>query len=375
MTAAQAWIVRAGQDDEYADLALDRGLVGIGWRRAGDLRAATTQRAVRSLVAEAYPHQPASVRTLHALQLHAFRSMMQPGHHVLLLRQGTPEVALGEVTGDYAYRPGGPGEPPHVRSVRWIDPRLRRDELGSDLLTVPGLYAVSRVTRLTALARITELASGGPTPGPAAADPAPIEHLRRNLARARDLTGGGRNLEELGITGFDHQDIYRAAWVQAVASLDHWMRGEIGRRTRALLDGPASAWPLTFGHIVAQKVHGKQNLQGEAAIRAAMAKHFEPVLSRASFQSPAKIRDRLGDVADVTNLWPRVAEILGGHPPVDVEARLNEVAQRRHHIVHQNDQHPTDPTGKEPIGLGETMAAIGLVERTAEAILVVVDAR
>lgn len=40
--ATEAWIVRAGRDDEYAALGLERGIVGLAWHRVGDLTDATT---------------------------------------------------------------------------------------------------------------------------------------------------------------------------------------------------------------------------------------------------------------------------------------------------------------------------------------------
>jgi restriction system protein len=343
--AAEAWIVRAGRDDEYAAPALDRGIVGLAWHRVGDLTGATTPRAVRSLVAEAYPDEPAAVRTLYALQLHAFRTTLRPGHLVVLLRQSVPEVALGEITGDYEYKPA-PGEPTHVRRVRWIHERLRRSELGSDLLAVPGLYAVNRVTRPADRERVAEAAAGVPVvrePVARSADVATqsaADSLRRNLTYARDLAAAGSHLEALGVTSFEFRDVYRAAWVQAVSSLDHWVSQEIHDRTLQA---------------------GRQP---------------DPKMAFRSFTQPKKIVDGLRTVADVSDLWSRVSGVLGGAPAptaTDIVHGLQTASDRRNRIAHECDEDPANPPYKRPIDVTGTMATIALIDQVTAGILLVID--
>lgn len=155
MATAQAWLVRAGQDDEYADAALERGLVGVGWRRVGDLGAAGTLAAVRRQVAHAYPAVAAPACEAYALQLHAFRCTMRPGDPVVLWQAGARELAVGELTGDYAFvavrsRSG----PAHVRLVRWLPRRLRWDAAAPEGLVVCRLRDAGAVTRLLRVAKV-----------------------------------------------------------------------------------------------------------------------------------------------------------------------------------------------------------------------------
>lgn len=376
MRAAQAWIVRAGREDEYAQVALDRGLVGIGWRRVGDLARATRQRSVRALVADAYPHEPAAVRTLYALQLHAFRSTVEPGDLIVLLQRGRPEVAVGEVTGDYRFVAGR--GPAHVRDVHWRQPRLRRSELGSDLLAVSALAAVSRVTRPDAVSRIADAAKGVAAAAEPAARPAgepaggdtPAANLRRNLTYAKDLAAAGSHLEALGVTAFEFRDVYRAAWVQGVASLDHWVRQEVTARTLRLLDDPDRPRPPTFGRIL-----GKRAL-AEAAEETAFRRAMEDKLSTShgNFQSANSIRTALEDVADADDLWARVAAVL--EPPTgapELEAALGATVSRRHVIVHRGDEDPENPPYKKDIDIAGTMAAIDFIDQVTAAVLLVID--
>ena len=378
MTTAQAWIVRAGRDDEYAQVALDRHLIGIGWRRAGDLAGATAQRSVRALVTQAYPQEPAAIRTLYSLQLHAFRSTMRPGDLVVLLKRNRPDVAVGEVTGDYRFAPGA--GPAHVRPVNWLQPRLRRSELGSDLLAVPALAAVSRVTRPADVSRIADAAKGLPAAAEPAARPAgepstvsPVDNLRRNLRYARDLAAAGSHLEALGVTAFEFRDVYRAAWVQAVASLDHWVRQEIATRTLRLLDEPDLPRPPTFGRILGRKVLAEKQAAGPHALRAAI---LERLSGHSVYQNLEKIYLALEDVADVTDLWTRAAALMD--PPMesaDLQQRLTSTVARRHVIVHRGDEDPVNPPYKSDIDVIRTMAAIDLVDQTTAAILLVVDGK
>ncbi|MEV0406472.1 hypothetical protein [Actinoallomurus sp. NPDC050550] len=52
--------------------------------------------------------------------------------------------------------------------------------------------------------------------------------FRRNLDYARKLVEGGRQLGQLKVGAFDVDDLYRAAWVQAVAALGHRRRPSLG---------------------------------------------------------------------------------------------------------------------------------------------------
>ncbi len=49
-----------------------------------------------------------------------------------------------------------------------------------------------------------------------------FQELHRNLQYAHGLVAGGRYLQALGVRAFDVTDLYRSAWVLAVAALDHW---------------------------------------------------------------------------------------------------------------------------------------------------------
>lgn len=69
---------------------------------------------------------------------------------------------------------------------------------------------------------------------------APYVNLQRNLNYARSLATAGQHLAQLDVRSFEVDDVFRAAWVQAVAALDHWVRQEVRYRMLRLAANPAA---------------------------------------------------------------------------------------------------------------------------------------
>ncbi|GAA4966631.1 hypothetical protein GCM10023238_38030 [Streptomyces heliomycini] len=55
-----------------------------------------------------------------------------------------------------------------------------------------------------------------------------------NLSYARRMVKAGRMLTPFRSPTIDIDDFYRAAWVQAVAAIDHWLHEEVLRRVAEL---------------------------------------------------------------------------------------------------------------------------------------------
>ncbi|MEU4830131.1 hypothetical protein [Streptosporangium sp. NPDC023615] len=208
--------------------------------------------------------------------------------------------------------------------------------------------------------------------GPDHAPPA-FEQFQRNLEYARQLVHGGRSLERLKVGAFDVSDLYRAAWTQAVAALDHWVTREIIDRAVALALQPGVARPPRFSRLsipveLFERVHHHDEPLGEA-FRA----HVEQVFAHMTFQNPEKIKEGFGHVSTV-NLWVRVAEILTGQDPAmpitadGVRGTLREIAWRRNNIAHTADHDPDRPGQKAAIGASEAEETISWLESIAVAI-------
>lgn len=390
--AGRAWTVRAGGGDVFEPFVLGQGVVGIDWSRVGDLGGVRTHKAMKDLVAATYPEVELLTRASYALQLHAFRSSIRAGDPVVLLRETSPEVALGIVTGGYQHRADAePGTPAHVRTVQWRFPRLRRGELGSALLHTPGLSAVSEIKVAGAVDRLREYAERTPSAEPdtptvvEAAEPAVslVEKLQRNLDYARDLTQAGSHFERLQLGAFEIADIYRAAWTQAVAALDHWVHEEIAERLLHLAERPDIARPRHYPDIQLPLEAIEQIRRGDLSARSAVdAYYVQKDLSRATYQDPDRIREGLRMVADVNDLWQRVAVLLDERAGngrsaqgKDVIDHMREIVRRRNKIVHEYDQDPASATGKRAIDGATTSLTINWIGQVVEAIVLALDQR
>ena len=126
------WLVRAGQNGEYEDAALQHGLAIVDWG-APDVTDAPSRDAIKELVRSADPDATESRIGSIASQLHSFRSEMQEGDVVVLpLKTQRPQVALGRITGSYKYGEIE-GSWYHTRSVGWICRDVRPSDFGEDL--------------------------------------------------------------------------------------------------------------------------------------------------------------------------------------------------------------------------------------------------
>jgi hypothetical protein len=394
----QAWIVRAGRNDEYEEQALTHGLIALGWRRVGDLTGHDSLSAINQLVDSAYPEYSQRSRQEYGAQLFAFRSRVRVGDYVVLLRTTAPDVAVGTVTGEYVHRPDLVAR--HVRRVRWIRTDVRRTEIGADLLAAPALTSIYKMNRADVQSRLDAFVDAGGnarqeerSAQSSTADPTPLaqlvtstttttpmENLRRNLDYALSLATAGLHLQQLKVEAFEVSDVFRAAWVQGVAALDHWVHQEIHVRMLKLADLAPGARTKQFQSFQLPIALVDQVVDRQLTIRQAVDQHFRQAFGGKTFQNPDKIREGLANVADVGQLWQRVASVLTERAAEgvtfsadQVQARLREVVYRRNKIAHEYDEDPENAPAKRAIDAAVTTQAIESIRQVSEAILVVLD--
>ena len=197
--------------------------------------------------------------------------------------------------------------------------------------------------------------------------------LRSNLAYARDLVRGGQNLELLQVQAFDVADLYRAAWVQAVAALDQWVHRELYDRALGFalnvdVPRPRKFLTLKIPMQLFEDVHHHAKTLPEV-----FESHLRNQFGYLSFQQPDKIKDALAHVTDV-QLWPAVAKRLTDEhgaavKPDDVQGTLRDIVGRRNRIAHEADRDPNQVHAKQAITAQATSDAIEHIQRTAAAIL------
>ncbi|MBG0813081.1 hypothetical protein [Planomonospora sp. ID82291] len=206
-----------------------------------------------------------------------------------------------------------------------------------------------------------------------------FQEFHRNLEYARDLVNGGRRLEQLKVGAFDIGDIYRAAWVQAVAALDHWVHQEIYSRAVRLAQQPGVERPDRFNRLQIPMELFERIHHHEASLGEAFREHLEATLGYVSYQNPDRIQQGFSHVSKV-KLWPKVAKVLTEQRAdgrqitgETVVRKLKAITARRNRIAHESDRDPAAPTGRRSITAAEVADTISWLEMTAAAILVALD--
>ncbi|MEV5826033.1 hypothetical protein AB0L25_10690 [Spirillospora sp. NPDC052242] len=269
-----------------------------------------------------------------------------------------------------------------AKGFRWPDPERTDDPydvLRQEGLTFDGAGRADPAKRITVedfRGMFPELA--GRTPARDADEepdegPGPFDQFQQNISYARQLVRGGKSLEHLGVGAFDVTDLYRAAWSQAVAAIDHWVTREIVDRGVVLALRPGVPRPAKFDKLTMpvqlfERIHHHSEPLAET-FRTYLEDHFE----FKTFQSPEKIAEGFAHVSEV-KLWVKVAEILTAQDPSspvtsdEVRTRMREIARRRNNIAHTADHDPGQPDQKLPITADEAEETIDWLESIAIAI-------
>lgn len=175
------------------------------------------------------------------------------------------------------------------------------------------------------------------------------------------------------VTTFEVQDLYRAAWVMAVAGLDHWVHEEIYHRAVRLALRSSGPKPVKFADLdipisLFDKVHYES-----ASLEELFTEYLRGKLSYVSYQNPDRIREGFRLVSD-KKLWPAVATVLSNEDGVpctakDVTTRLEIIVRRRNAIAHSADRDPDHLDRRRPITANETQEAIDYLETLGSAIV------
>lgn len=159
------WLVRGDKAGRFNDTALDEGFAYVSFVEVANLSAATTRKAVQALVATAYEDANKFQIANLTGQLHAFRNRMSEGDLVVLPLRHRSQIAIGRITGPYAYR-GDLGGIFHTRSVEWLRTDVPRTDLKQDLLYMLGAFmTVCQVQRNNAAERMKAVVEGKKDPG------------------------------------------------------------------------------------------------------------------------------------------------------------------------------------------------------------------
>ena len=159
------WLVRAGSNGEDDNADLEHGIKTLGWGEVPDLTGAVDKDAVRERVQQGYPNASNQQIGSRTAKIFSFVQDIQEGNIVVLPLKTRPgQVALGRITGPYAYQEVE-GVQRHTRPANWIRKDVPRSDFGQDLqesLNLPG--TVNRIHGNDAERRISAMMEGARDP-------------------------------------------------------------------------------------------------------------------------------------------------------------------------------------------------------------------
>ncbi|MGX1367658.1 hypothetical protein RKD19_003017 [Streptomyces canus] len=207
-----------------------------------------------------------------------------------------------------------------------------------------------------------------------------FEAFMTNLSYARRMVEAGRMLTPLKSPSIDIDDFYRAAWVQAVAAIDHWLHEEVLRRVSELAakDSPDMPYQLRVYELPLHTIEAVR--RGAVTVPEAVVEHLRDKLAAQSLQHPGKISEILKLVTE-KKVWYEAAgwinrSFFQGRTSLNekkLRSRYLEITQRRNKIAHDADLIDGDLEQRRPIDEASVNDAIDWIERIALAIAHVLD--
>ncbi|MDQ0599147.1 hypothetical protein QF037_003492 [Streptomyces canus] len=207
-----------------------------------------------------------------------------------------------------------------------------------------------------------------------------FEAFMTNLSYARRMVEAGKMLTPFKSPTIDIDDFYRAAWVQAVAAIDHWPHEEVLRRVAELAAKDSSDMPYQL-RVYELPLHTVEAVKrGDVTVSDAVVEHLRDKLAAQSLQHPGKISEVLKLVTEM-KVWYEAAgwinqSFFQGRTSLNekkLRSRYLEITQRRNKIAHDADLIDGDLEQRRPIDEASVNDAIDWIERIALAIAHVLD--
>ena len=200
---------------------------------------------------------------------------------------------------------------------------------------------------------------------PASARTSPLGLFDENIQYTRDLIAGGVALEALQSSSAPNflslgkdlpADLYRAAWSQAVAAMDHWLHDEIIERAVILANDtgnvrPPSMTSLKMPFAVVERMRNE-------AIHVVFKDFLESEFRRRSFHT---VEDITGGIKLVTylssnDIWATIGQAFNMTRDQVKQHHDNEIIKRRNDIAHRADR---DAKGqRQPMSEQQSRAAV-----------------
>ncbi|MCL5272731.1 MAG: restriction endonuclease [Gammaproteobacteria bacterium] len=187
------WLTRAGSHGEYEQKFIQEKRVYVTWDKLNvDLSKLSQRSDLTVVMTKIYPDDKPKAIQNWVGQVWPFVHEIKTGDLVILPLKAQPAIQIGEVIGEYQYKPAGPDPFFHWRSVKWIGEAIPRAHFGQDLLYSFGAFmTICRVQRNNAEARIAAMRANDWKPEVL------TDAVKSVVAIKGDGEAGNSNLEEL----------------------------------------------------------------------------------------------------------------------------------------------------------------------------------
>jgi MoxR-like ATPase len=210
-TGVRVWLIRAGRDGRYEQLALDEGVCLIGWSELGPISPEESRESLKQRIRDQWGEPRAASLASQAGQVYRFVHDVAIGDLVVLPRKSTPgNVAVARVTGGYLYRSDGAfagTDAQQTRAVDWLATGLPYERFDPDLREAFGQQGtLSEISKPNASQRIIDVIGGADASAihlvlkwSAAIDPETVDK-HREVVDAHGASWWGRQSKP-GVTG------------------------------------------------------------------------------------------------------------------------------------------------------------------------------
>ena len=188
-----------------------------------------------------------------------------------------------------------------------------------------------------------------------------LQEFEENIKYARDLIDGGTALQRQGLQNFPAhpEDLYRAAWSQAISAMDHWLHDElIDRAVRLANDlGNVRTPRMNDLKVPFSEVERMRGVSFPVVFRDFLIKEFE----RRSFHGTTDISEGMKLVCHLTadQVWTAVGR-ASSLTKEQAKQRHNDIVKRRNDISHRADR---DASGRrQPMASGEVTATVDWID-------------
>ncbi|WP_367044935.1 hypothetical protein [Streptomyces sp. Je 1-332] len=195
-----------------------------------------------------------------------------------------------------------------------------------------------------------------------------FESFRTNLTYARRMVEAGKVLEALSPRGVDTDDFYRAAWVQAIGALEHWVQEETLRQVaeEAVKASPDMPKRLREYPLPLHRMEAVQ--RGEVRLAEVVVERVREDVAYRALQNPDAIAKMMALATDA-KVWRDAAKWVNrrfrhrtSFDEKGLRGKYVTLLRRRNQIAHEADLLDGDHTQRRPITAAEVTDTLDWIE-------------